>query len=95
MFTLNRRIIFDSVTGRVLLDMGKHQSTVEIPPREFINGLDYVDLPYDAYEEEFYRAVSWHIDTITKLPVFDELAPVQPTYEELQVMVDMMSEGVI
>lgn len=90
---IGRTIIYDATTGKPLADLGEMQG--DVLPREPIGELRAIDLPFGAYADEFSRAIRWHIDTMTEQPVFDEVAPAKPTYEELQIMVEMMAGGVI
>lgn len=92
---IGRRILFNKNTGKIIMDTGEMQG--HVTPREPLNEEDIgiVELEFGAYTNEFSRAIRFHIDPITKDVVFEELAPVQPTYEELQIMVEMLSEGVI
>lgn len=93
---VGRRIIFDRNTGNIVVDFGEMQG--DVLPREDINELDYVDLPYGMYNEEFSRVKKYHVDTNTKEIVFDELYPKQLTQaeqiEELENQL-LISQGVI
>lgn len=90
---IGRIVIFDPTNGKPLADLGEMSG--DVLPREPIGGLDYIELPFGAYADEFSRAIRWHVDPVTKNPVFDELAPAQPTYEELKIMIEMMAGGII
>lgn len=70
MIEVGSRIIFDSVTGEVIVHMGDMYG--EISPRKEINSLDYVDFNYGEYPELLTPGYKYHINPVTKLPVQDE-----------------------
>ncbi|WP_373845053.1 hypothetical protein [Clostridium sp.] len=76
---IGRRIIFDTATGKIIMDTGEMQgSDGSLLPREPINGLDYIDLPYGQDSDKFNRVKSYHVNPETKEIVFDEFYnPVQ------------------
>ena len=93
---IGRRIIFDSITGKVISNSGEMQG--EVLPREDIGGLDYVDYPYGYEADKFMRAKSFHIDPLTKAVVFDELyEPVLSPQEQIEDLQNqlMIAQGVI
>mgnify|MGYP000863659640 CR=1 FL=1 len=91
---IGRRIIYDSVSGKVLLDLGEGQGE----PRVAINSLDYIDLPYGQDSDKFGRVKSYHVDVTSKTVVFDELydPPVDKDAEILQLQQQLLqAQGVI
>lgn len=83
---IGRRIIFDTQTGKIIMDTGEMQgSDGSLIPREPINGLDYIDLPYGQDSDKFNRIKSYHVDPTSKTVVFDELYdPIQTPEERIQ-----------
>jgi hypothetical protein len=75
-----RRIIFDKVSGQIIIDFGEAQG--DILPFPAVNSLDFIDLPYGQDIDKFSRVKEYHIDTVTKTVVFDELLPVDETASE-------------
>ena len=96
---IGRRIIFDTTTGKIITDMGEMQgSDGSLIPREPINGLDYIDLPYGQDSDKFGRVKSYHVDVTSKTVVFDELydPPVDKDAEILQLQQQLLqAQGVI
>ncbi|QXE20460.1 hypothetical protein [Clostridium sp. 001] len=91
---IGRRIIYDSVSGKVLLDLGEGQGE----PRVAINSLDYIDLLYGQDSDKFNRVKSYHVDVTTKTVVFDELydPPVDKDAEIATLQQQLLqSQGVI
>ncbi|MBI6873731.1 hypothetical protein [Clostridium aciditolerans] len=68
---IGRRIIYDKLNGKVLVDLGEMQG--DVLPKEAIGGLDFIDLPYEQDSDKFSRVKKYHIDVNSKQVVFDEL----------------------
>ncbi len=96
---IGRRIIYDTTTGKIIMDMGEIQgSDGSLNPREAINGLGYLDLPYGQDSDKFSRVKSYHVDVASKSVVFDELydPPVDKDAEILQLQQQLLqAQGVI
>jgi hypothetical protein len=96
---IGRRIIYDTTTGKIIMDMGEMQGTDgSLIPRDTINGLDYIDLPYGQDSDKFSRVKSYHVDVTSKSVVFDELydPPVDKDAEILQLQQQLLqAQGVI
>lgn len=99
MTELGRRIIYDTTTGRIIINTGEIQClNGSLTPRESINGLDYIDLPYGQDSDKFGRVKSYHVDVTSKTVVFDELydPPVDKDAEILQLQQQLLqAQGVI
>ncbi|SHJ62649.1 hypothetical protein [Clostridium magnum] len=92
-----RRIIYDTVTGKIVYDMGEIVGE-GILPREPFNSLDYVDLEVGQDADSFKRVSQYHIDPATKTVVFDVLRePVLTEAEQIaQLQQDLLiAQGVI
>lgn len=92
-----RRIIYDTVTGKIVYDMGEIIGD-GVMPREPFNALDYIDLDVGQDTDSFERAVEYHIDAATKTVVFDVLRePVLTEAEQIaQLQQDLLiAQGVI
>lgn len=96
---IGRRIIYDTTTGKIISDLGEMQgSDGSLIPREPINGLDYIDLPYGQDSDKFSGVKSYHVDVVSKSVVFDELydPPVDKDTEILQLQQQLLqAQGVI
>lgn len=96
---IGRRLIYDNITGKVILDMGQIKGE-DVIERDSINGLDYIDLPFGQDVDKFMiPGVKYHVDPITKIVIFDEipepvLTPEQQEIEKLQNEL-MIAQGVI
>lgn len=71
---LGRRIVYDSVTGAIILDTG--ESTTATAERPTWNGTTYIDIPFGQDEDKYSRVVKYHVDVSTKTVVFDQLGKV-------------------
>lgn len=67
---VGRRIIYDKVSGEIMIDLGEMQG--DVLPRNTIE-LDYLDLPYGQDSDKFNRVKKYHVDVTTKAIIFDEL----------------------
>lgn len=85
---VGRRIIFDKITGAIIFNTGEMQG--DMPPREVINELDFIDLPFGQDSDKFMRAKVYHVDPITKEVVFDEL--VEPTLTPEQQIAELQQQ---
>lgn len=95
---VGRRIIFDKVTGKIIMDSGEHYG--DIPLLVPITELDFIDLPYGQDSDKFNRVKNgvYYVDVATKKIVFDELFDPIPTQEqqiaELQQQL-LQAQGVV
>ena len=71
---LGRRIVYDSVTGAIVLDTG--EETNATAERATWNGITYIDIPYGQDSDKYSRVVQYHVDIASKIVVFDQLGPV-------------------
>lgn len=71
---LGRRIVYDSVTGAIVLDTG--EETNATTERPVWNGITYIDIPYGQDTDKYNRAVKYHVDISTKTVIFDQLGPI-------------------
>lgn len=71
---LGRRIVYDSITGGIVLDTG--EETNAMAERPIWNGITYIDIPYGQDADKFARVVKYHVDVTNKIVVFDQLGPV-------------------
>ena len=71
---IGRRIVYDSVTGAIILDTG--EDTNATAERSVWNGTTYVDIPYGQDADKYSRALKYHVDIATKTVVFDQLGQV-------------------
>lgn len=71
---LGRRIVYDSITGGIVLDTG--EETNATAERPVWNGITYIDIPYGQDSDKYSRVVKYHVDINTKKVVFDQLGPV-------------------
>lgn len=96
MIQVGRRLIFEKLTGKIVMDMGEMAG--EVLAREPLNELDYLDLAYGQDSDKFMRVKAYHVDTTTKQVIFDELyEPVvtpQQQIEDLQNQL-LIAQGVI
>jgi len=96
MIKIGKRIIFDSTTGRIVVEFSEMEGNM--PDREAINKLDFIDLEFGYEADKFALAKSYHIDPTTKEVVFDELYEITLTpeqqIEQLQNEL-MIAQGVI
>lgn len=84
MIEVGRRIIFDTVTGKIILNTGEMQGSV-LPREKIVGGLDFIDLPYGQDSDKFMKAKSYHVDLDTREVIFDELySPVETEEEKLR-----------
>ncbi|AKA68564.1 hypothetical protein [Clostridium scatologenes] len=70
---LGRRIVYDSITGGIVLDTGEETNATERP---VWNGITYIDIPFGQDSDKYSRVVKYHVDINTKKVVFDQLGPV-------------------
>lgn len=94
-----RRILFDSVTGSIIVDFGEVYACSDGSSiRPTINAIDYVDLEYGYEKENFNKVKKYHIDPTTKKVVFDEFYQLclsqEQQIEKLQQEL-LQSQGVI
>lgn len=80
MIQVGRRIIFEKLTGKIIMDMGEMQG--DVLPREEITTLDFIDLPYGEDLNKFIRVKKYHIDPVKREVIFDELYESVETKEE-------------
>ncbi|RMD04896.1 hypothetical protein D9O40_00655 [Clostridium autoethanogenum] len=96
---IGRRIIYDTTTGKIIMDSGEMQgSDGDLKERGAISGLAYIDLPYGQDSDKFNRVKSYHVDITTKTVVFDELydPPVDKDAEIATLQQQLLqSQGVI
>ncbi|MEK4121949.1 hypothetical protein [Lysinibacillus sp. FSL K6-0102] len=77
---LGNRVIFDTVTGRIVHQFGEAKGVVV--PHEDINGLDYVDLPYGIVgANEFLVS----INPDTKEPIIEAYPEPELTDEQKRI----------
>ncbi len=74
---IGRRIVYDSVTGAIILDTG--EDTNATAERPVWNGTTYIDIPYGQDSDKYSRVLKYHVDIATKTVVFDELGKVVVT----------------
>ena len=71
---LGRRIVYDSVTGGIILNTG--EDTTATAERAVWNGTTYLDIPFGQDSDKYSRVLKYHIDIATKTVIFDQLGPV-------------------
>lgn len=71
---IGRRILYDSVTGAIILDTG--EDTNATAERPTWNGTTYIDIPFGQDTDKYNRVVKYHVDIANKVVVFDQLGPV-------------------
>lgn len=86
---VGRRLLYDAVTGEVLHDTGERSGDVLDRP-EIHGEIKHLDLPYGQDLDKFMRIVRYHIDTDTKVVVFDELLP--PVVSQEQTIADLENQ---
>lgn len=77
------RVIFDTVTGRIVHQFGEITNSTHPIPYEEINGLDYIDLEYALFDKNKFFIE--RIDLETRQPILQKHPWVEdePTPEEL------------
>lgn len=71
---IGRRIVYDSVTGAIILNTG--EDTTATAERPAWNGITYIDIPFGQDADKYNRVVKYHVDITTKKVIFDELGPI-------------------
>lgn len=71
---LGRRIVYDSVTGTIIMDTG--EETNATAERSVWNGTTYLDIPYGQDVDKYNRVVKYHVDISIKQVIFDQLGPI-------------------
>lgn len=77
---VGKRIIFEAATGKVVCAIGEMEGNVF--PHEVVGALEALDIPFGQNDDEFKRAVSYSVDTVTKTIVFGELRPPETNFAE-------------
>ena len=77
---LGRRIVYDSVTGGIILNTG--EDTTATAERAVWNGITYIDIPFGQDTDKYSGVLKYHVDIATKAVIFDQLGPVIITQDD-------------
>lgn len=95
---IGRRILFNKITGEIIVDMGEMEGDV-LPRIELQEGdgdIGILDLPFGAYVNEFRKMISVKVNTETRELEF-ELSTEQTPEEKIAELENqlLIAEGVI